>query len=113
MTKRPTLGIKVNSVELSRASSRRARSGRMEIADEGERERRQAFLQARASGLADLVAEGEKQAAILRADAAKQARILEEEGEAQAILKVQTALADSIRLLNRQPGGSASHAQGA
>ena len=45
-------------------------------------------------------AEGEKEAAILRADAVKQQRILEAEGEAQAILAVQKANADAIRLLN-------------
>ena len=38
--------------------------------------------------------------AILRADAVKQQRILEAEGEAQAILAVQKANADAIRLLN-------------
>ena len=47
-----------------------------------------------------LVAEGEKESAILRADAVKQQRILEAEGEAQAILAVQKANADAIRLLN-------------
>ena len=57
------------------------------------------------------MAEGEKQAAILRADAAKEAAILKAEGEkearimaataeAEAIMKVQTALAESLRLLN-------------
>ena len=45
-------------------------------------------------------AEGEKESAILRADAVKQQRILEAEGEAQAILAVQKANADAIRLLN-------------
>ena len=58
-----------------------------------------------------LVAEGEKQSLILKADAAKQAAILKAEGEkearimaaeaeAQAIMQVQTALADSLKLLN-------------
>ncbi|MEG2378538.1 MAG: peptidase, partial [Clostridia bacterium] len=53
----------------------------------------------------------EKQSQILRADAAKQAKILDAEGqkekqileatgEAAAILKVQQALADSVRMLN-------------
>ena len=46
------------------------------------------------------MAEGEKQSAILRADAAKQSAILEAEGRAEAILKVQQAMADSIKLLN-------------
>ena len=46
------------------------------------------------------LSQGEKEAAILRADAVKQQRILEAEGEAQAILAVQQANADAIRLLN-------------
>ena len=47
-----------------------------------------------------LIAEGEKQSVLLQADAAKQARILQAEGEATAILKVQQAMADSLKLLN-------------
>ena len=47
-----------------------------------------------------LVAEGEKESAILRADAVREQRIREAEGEAQALMTVQKALADSIRLLN-------------
>ena len=47
-----------------------------------------------------MVAEGVKQSAILRADAAKRDAILEAEGKAEAILKVQQALADSIKMLN-------------
>ena len=46
------------------------------------------------------MAEGEKESAILRADAVREQRIREAQGEAQAILEVQKALADSIRLLN-------------
>ncbi len=66
-----------------------------------ERERREAILQAQGQKESQiLVAEGEKQSAILRADAAKQSAILEAEGQAAAILKVQQALADSIKLLN-------------
>ena len=42
----------------------------------------------------------EQQSAILRADAAKQAKIMAAEAEAQSILKVQQAMADSMRLLN-------------
>ena len=47
-----------------------------------------------------LRAEAEKESAILRADAVKEQKIREAEGEALAIMKVQTALADSIKLLN-------------
>ncbi|MBP8855727.1 MAG: peptidase, partial [Oscillospiraceae bacterium] len=47
-----------------------------------------------------LVAEGENESAILRADAVREQRIREAQGEAQAIMEVQKALADSIKLLN-------------
>ena len=47
-----------------------------------------------------LVAEGEKESAILRADAVREQRIREAQGEAQAMMTVQQALADSIKLLN-------------
>ena len=66
-----------------------------------ERERRESILQAEGQKASQiLVAEGEKQSAILRADAAKQARIMAAEAEAQSILKVQQAMADSLRMLN-------------
>jgi regulator of protease activity HflC (stomatin/prohibitin superfamily) len=73
----------------------------MEKQMKAERERRQAILKAEGEKQSQiLVAEGEKTSAILRADAAKQTKILEAEGEAFAIIRVQTALADSIKLLN-------------
>ncbi len=94
-------GIKVNRVELKSIIPPREIQDAMEKQMKAERERRQAILKAEGEKQSNiLVAEGEKQAAILRADAAKQARILESEGEALAIIKVQTALADSIKLLN-------------
>ncbi len=66
-----------------------------------ERERREAILRAEGEKRsAILVAEGEKESAILRADAKKQSQILEAEGEAEAILKVQNATAEGIRLVN-------------
>lgn len=77
-----------------------------------ERERREAILRAEGEKRSQiLVAEGrkesqileaeaDKQAAILKAEAVKEAKIREAEGEAQAIMQVQTALADSIKLLN-------------
>ena len=45
-------------------------------------------------------AEGEKESAILRADAVKEQKIREAEGEAEAILTVQRAMAESIKMLN-------------
>ena len=94
-------GIKVNRVELKNIIPPRDIQDSMEKQMRAERERREAILQAQGQKESQiLVAEGEKQSAILRADAAKQAAILEAEGRAAAILKVQQALADSIKLLN-------------
>jgi regulator of protease activity HflC (stomatin/prohibitin superfamily) len=94
-------GIKVNRVELKTIMPPREIQDAMEKQMKAERMRRQAILQAEGEKASQiLVAEGEKQAAILRADAVKQAKILEAEGEAKAILEVQTALANSIKLLN-------------
>ncbi len=94
-------GIKVNRVELKNIIPPRDIQESMEKQMRAERERREAILQAQGQKESQiLVAEGEKQSAILRADAAKQAAILEAEGQAAAILKVQQAMADSIKLLN-------------
>jgi regulator of protease activity HflC (stomatin/prohibitin superfamily) len=94
-------GIKVNRVELKSIIPPREIQDAMEKQMKAERERRQAILKAEGEKQSQiLVAEGEKTSAILRADAAKQTMILEAEGEAFAIMRVQTALADSIKLLN-------------
>jgi regulator of protease activity HflC (stomatin/prohibitin superfamily) len=94
-------GIKVNRVELKNIIPPKEIQNAMEKQMKAERERREAILQAEGQKQSQiLVAEGEKQSAILRADAAKQAAIMKAEGEAQAIKKVQTALADSIKLMN-------------
>ncbi len=105
-------GIKVNRVELKNIIPPREIQASMEKQMKAERERREAILQAEGQKQSQiLVAEGEKQSAILRADAEKQAailqaegqreaRILEAEAEAQAIMKVQQAMADSLKLLN-------------
>ena len=94
-------GIKVNRVELKNIEPPREIKEAMEKQMKAERERRQSILKAEGEKASQiLVAEGEKQSAILRADAVRQQRILEAEGEAQAILSVQKALADSIKLIN-------------
>ena len=73
----------------------------MERQMKAERLRRESILRAEGEKRsAILVAEGEKESAILRADAVREQRIREAQGEAQAILEVQKALADSIRMLN-------------
>ena len=105
-------GIKVNRVELKNILPPKEIQNAMEKQMKAERERREAILRAEgekrsailtAEGekeSAILRAEAEKQSAILRADAKKQQQILEAEGEAEAILKIQTATAEGIRLIN-------------
>ena len=94
-------GIKVNRVELKNILPPREIQNAMEKQMKAERERRESILQAEGQKASQiLVAEGQKQSAILKADAQKQARIMQAEGEATAILKVQQAMADSLKLLN-------------
>ena len=77
-------GIKVNRVELKNILPPREIQNAMEKQMKAERERR----------------ECEKQSVLLQADAAKQAKIMAAEAEAESILKVQQAMADSMRMLN-------------
>ena len=94
-------GIKVNRVELKNILPPREIQNAMEKQMKAERERRESIMQAEGEKASKvLIAEGEKQSVLLQADAAKQARILQAEGEATAILKVQQAMADSLKLLN-------------
>ncbi len=94
-------GIKVNRVEVKNIIPPSEIQDAMEKQMKAERERRESILRAEGEKRsAILVAEGEKESAILRADAVREQRIREAEGEAQAILTVQQALADSIRMLN-------------
>ena len=94
-------GIKVNRVELKNILPPREIQSAMEKQMKAERERREAILRAEGEKRAAILeAEGEKESAILRADAKKQQQILEAEGQAEAILKVQTATAEGIRLIN-------------
>ena len=94
-------GIKVNRVELKNILPPKEIQNAMEKQMKAERERREAILRAEGEKRAAILeAEGEKESAILRADAKKQQQILEAEGEAAAILKVQQATAEGIRLIN-------------
>ena len=94
-------GIKVNRVEVKNIIPPAEIQDAMEKQMKAERRRREAILRAEGEKRsAVLVAEGEKESAILRADAVREQRIREAQGEAQAIMEVQKALADSIRLLN-------------
>ena len=95
-------GIKVNRVELKNILPPKEIQNAMEKQMKAERERREAILRAEGEKRAAILeAEGEKESAILRADAKKQQQILEAEGQAEAILKVQTATAEGIRLINQ------------
>ena len=94
-------GIKVNRVELKNILPPREIQNAMEKQMKAERERRESILQAEGEKASKvLIAEGEKQSVLLQADAAKQAKIMAAEAEATSILKVQQALADSMRMLN-------------
>ncbi len=94
-------GIKVNRVEVKNIIPPREIQDAMEKQMKAERERRESILKAEGEKRSQvLIAEGEKESAILRADAVKEQKIREAQGEAEAILVVQKALADGIRLLN-------------
>ncbi len=105
-------GIKVSRVELKNIMPPKEIQDAMEKQMRAERERRESILRAEGERNSSiLVAEGrkqsmileaeaEKQAAILRAEAIKETKIREAEGEAAAILKVQEATANGLRMLN-------------
>ena len=104
-------GIKVNRVELKNIIPPSAIQDAMEKQMKAERERRESILRAEGEKKATiLVAEGNKESiileaeaakesAILRAEAAKETLIREAEGQAMAIVAVQKANADGIRML--------------
>ena len=94
-------GIKVNRVEVKNIIPPAEIQDAMEKQMKAERQRRESILRAEGEKRSSiLVAEGEKESAILRADAVREQRIREAQGEAQAIMEVQRALADSIKMLN-------------
>ena len=100
-------GIKVNRVELKNILPPAEIQDAMEKQMKAERQRRESILRAEGQKRSQvLIAEGEKEAAILKAEAEKQSAILkadavrEADGEATAILKVQQAYADSLKMLN-------------
>lgn len=104
-------GIKVNRVELKNIIPPAEIQNAMEKQMKAERERREAVTRAEgekkaaileAEGLKEsaiLKAEAEKQATVLQAEAQKEKKIREAEGEARAILDIQQAKADGIKLL--------------
>ncbi|MBQ7172781.1 MAG: SPFH/Band 7/PHB domain protein [Clostridia bacterium] len=112
-------GIKVTRVELKNIIPPKEIQEAMEKQMKAERERRESILRAEgeknstilvAQGKKEskiLEAEAEKQSQILRAEAAKEAKIREAEGEAAAILSIQKATADGIRMINEANPSSA------
>ena len=99
-------GIKVNRVELKNILPPAEIQDSMEKQMKAERERRAKILEAEGQKRsAVLIAEGEKESAILHAEALKEAKIREAQGEAEAILSVQKALTDSIKMLNEANPG--------
>ncbi len=110
-------GIKVTRVELKNIIPPKEIQEAMEKQMKAERERREVILHAEgeknstilvAEGQKEskiLEAEAEKQAQILRAEAIKESKIREAEGEAQAILAIQKATADGIRMINEAAPG--------
>ena len=94
-------GIKVNRVEVKNSVPPQEIMAAMERQMKAEREKRESILLAEGEKQSKiLIAEGEKESAILRADAVKEQKIREAAGEAEAILAVQRAVADSIKMLN-------------
>ena len=111
-------GIKVTRVELKNIIPPKEIQDAREKQMKAERERREAILRAEgeknstilvAQGKKEsmiLEAEAEKQSQILRAEAIKESKIREAEGEAAAILSIQKATADGIRMVNEANPGN-------
>lgn len=94
-------GIKVKRVELKNILPPREIQAAMEKQMKAERERRAKILDAEGDKRSQiLVSEGLKESAILKADAIKDSKIREAQGEAEAIMTVQKAYADSLKMLN-------------
>ncbi len=94
-------GIKVKRVELKNILPPREIQAAMEKQMKAERERRAKILDAEGDKRSQiLVSEGLKESAILKADAIKESKIREAQGEAEAIMTVQKAYADSLKMLN-------------
>ena len=105
-------GIKVNRVELKNIIPPAEIQDAMEKQMKAERQKRESILRSEGEKASKiLVAEGEKESAILRAQAEKESAILradavreqkirEAQGEAEAVMLVQKAMADSLKMLN-------------
>lgn len=94
-------GMKVARVEIKNILPPQDIQEAMEKQMRAERERRARVLDAEGFKAAAITeAEGIKESTVLKAEAEKKQAILKAEGEAEAILKVQKAYAESLKLLN-------------
>lgn len=94
-------GIRVNRVELKNILPPREIQESMEKQMKAERERRAKILDAEGEKHSRiLVAQGQKEASILEAEAVKEKKIREAQGEAEAILSIQKAYANSLKMLS-------------
>lgn len=94
-------GIKVIRVELKNIMPPKDIREAMEKQMRAEREKRESILIAEGQKQAKILeAQGYKESKILQAEADKQAMILEAEAEAAKIVKIQTANADAIKIIN-------------
>ena len=101
LTSRDVINTKVKRVELKNILPPREIQAAMEKQMKAERERRAKILDAEGDKRSQiLVSEGLKESAILKADAIKESKIREAQGEAEAIMTVQKAYADSLKMLN-------------
>ena len=102
-------GVKVNRVEIMNIVPPEEIQTAMEQQMRAERERRALVISAEGEKASTiLIAEGEKQKAILAAEAAREVKIVEAQGEAEAIIKIQTATAEGIRIINESNPASAT-----
>jgi regulator of protease activity HflC (stomatin/prohibitin superfamily) len=93
-------GVKINRVELKNIEPPEEIQDAMAKQMKAERERRATVTEAEGlKAAAILKAEGERNATIAEAEGTKKAAILSAEGEAEAILKVQRAEAEAIKLV--------------
>ena len=102
-------GVKVNRVEIMNIVPPQDIQNAMEQQMRAERERRALVISAEGEKASTiLIAEGEKQKAILAAEAAREVKIVEAQGEAEAIIKIQTATAEGIKIINESNPANAT-----
>lgn len=104
-------GIKVNRVEVKNIQPPKGIQEAMEKQMKAEREKREKILNAEGEKQSAItLAEGEKESAILKAEAIRERKVREAQGEAAALLAVQKARAEAIKMINAA-GPSAQYLQ--